>query len=400
MRRRTESLSPGRWARARRAALAVAVGLLATCLAPWAAVPVRAQLVEPPRYATARLAPPEAALEPLFAPPPLTGPQFAPAGPSLPAPDETLPSIDPGPADAAGLLDDVQLPCGGDGERSVWVIDTRALCGPGFAPRVERLEGGCWRTSSLEDFYATDDPATVTLVYVHGNRNDVEDAHEQGLIVYRGLVRGLPRCVRLRYVIWSWPSDLVYKRPRPDSQVKTYRASQEMQYLAEFAALMRPDVPLSLMGYSFGARVVCGGLHLLAGGEADGYTLNLGAPVERLPARVMVLAAAMDNHWLRPGDLYGLALTQMERLVITVNRGDPVLLLYPSLWEYRGPHALGFTGAVGMEAWGPEARKVCEWNVRPFVDCHHALLDYLDHDIMFDRMRCELILAWQGRAGR
>ena len=85
-------------------------------------------------------------------------------------------------------------------------------------------------------------------------------------------------------------------------------------------------VPVSLVGYSFGARIITGAAALLASGEATGQAApSAKPPAPRRPMRAVLVAAAEDYYWLAPDYSRGPGLGQMERVLITVNQADPVL---------------------------------------------------------------------------
>jgi hypothetical protein len=125
-------------------------------------------------------------------------------------------------------------------------------------------------------------------------------------------------------------------------------------YLAECLRSIERQVPVSLIGYSFGARIITGALHLLAGGEVAGRSLpkrlaqaEKGKPAE-MTRRAVLVAAALDADWLLPGRRNGLALSQVNRLLITRNPCDRVLRWYPLMYGCRGPEAMG---RVGPRCW-------------------------------------------------
>ena len=74
---------------------------------------------------------------------------------------------------------------------------------------------------------------------------------------------------RLRFVIWSWPSDKI-KGPLNDIRTKAWRTDTDGYYLGWFLQRMHPQSDIGLIGFSYGARIVSGALHVLAGGELDG----------------------------------------------------------------------------------------------------------------------------------
>ena len=227
----------------------------------------------------------------------------------------------------------------------LWLISTRS------APRSNPVGGedrmaywhldadGNWASADLEAFLATDDPAVPTCVYIHGNRTDRSWAVREGWGVSQAVKREAPDRP-LRFVIWSWPADQI-RGLRQDVQVKAYRSDVQAYYLAYLMGRMAPEVRVSLIGYSFGARTITGALHLLAGGEFAGRRLPEGnAPVERTPVRALLVAAAMSADWLSPGRANGLALGLADRVLVTRNRYDPVLKHYPRMYRRGGPQAL------------------------------------------------------------
>ena len=105
------------------------------------------------------------------------------------------------------------------------------------------------------------------------------------------------------------------------------------------------DVPVCLVGYSFGARTATGALELLAGGSIAGQTLPATVAARRT-FRVVLLAAASDADCLLPGHRDGHALSLVERMLATENCGDRALKWYSRLYGRRGPEALGYVGPL------------------------------------------------------
>ena len=118
-----------------------------------------------------------------------------------------------------------------------------------------------------------------TWVFVHGNQITAEMAIERGTRVYRSIrarrcKRGLCRNGPIRFVIYSWPTKRNTIR-LIDAAIKTKRTNAESFYFGDFLSAIAGNGPLNIVGYSFGARVTCGGLHLLHGGCLEGYYLSL-----------------------------------------------------------------------------------------------------------------------------
>lgn len=255
---------------------------------------------------------------------------------------------------------------------SVWMISTRCLgcpCGgkqaePDF--RLRRYDGNCgWQDADWSDWSAAEPPGTTTVVYVHGNRVEAGEAYGRGLAAYRALTRHAADSQPLRFVVWSWPSDkLRGPRPKRDARVKASRTPCESFYLAQFLTRLSPDTQLGLLGYSFGARIVSGALHLTEGGSLGCFQLPDSNPRPAHSVRVAMLAGAMNHDWWLPGHDHGQAWSAIDRLCLMYNTCDPVLRFYPRLERRSRAQALGYTGfcwpaSLGDEAWRLEQTDVC-----------------------------------------
>ncbi|NQT17055.1 MAG: hypothetical protein HQ582_30135 [Planctomycetes bacterium] len=233
-----------------------------------------------------------------------------------------------------------------------------------------------WDAADLESFLADDDPNVPTSVFIHGNRSSHQWAVRMGWGVYHHL-KGEAGERPFRFVIWSWPADQI-SGVRQDVQVKAARSDVQAYYLAHVLRQVNPDVPVSLTGYSFGARTITGALQLLAGGEFAGRSLPEGtAPVQRTPIRAVLVAAAMANYWLLPGKTNGLALSQAERILVTRNRNDPVLQWYDRMYGRGGPAALGYTGPASPSRLGADQEKVETLVLDRSVGSNHDWAGYL-----------------------
>jgi hypothetical protein len=266
---------------------------------------------------------------------------------------------------------------------AVWLISTRYspyCCNGGTAAdglHYWRLgSGDQWTGLDLKAFLAADDPAVPTVFFLHGNRADEADAVRDGWCLYQALL-GLAPVQTMRFVIWSWPAEQIaggLRGARYDAQVKAARSDGQACYLAQVLGRMNPKVSVSLVGYSFGARIVTGAAQLLAGGEVAGQAASPANPAApRTLMRAVLVAAAEDYYWLAPGYQHGLAPGQMDRVLLTINQADPVLRFYPRLYGRGGPGALGYVGAAS----GTDTTKVEPLNVTCSVGKTHDWDCYL-----------------------
>ena len=179
------------------------------------------------------------------------------------------------------------------------VVNTRQLCG---SCDPESLRSGLqletyaicddaglrrWQPSDLDSFLSFD-PTVRTVIFVHGNQITAGDAKNEGLAVYRRLMHYGGDGERVRFVIWSWPSARVGGLLR-DVRVKASRTGPAGCQLAWLLDQMPSETPVSLIGFSFGARIITGGLHMLAGGNLGGMSLAESGHPNRQPMNVVLI---------------------------------------------------------------------------------------------------------------
>jgi hypothetical protein len=261
---------------------------------------------------------------------------------------------------------------------SIWLVSTRAFpCGD---PRlhVNELsyhvldENNEWQPSSLAAFLATDDPAITTIFWAHGNRSTRQQAVSEGMGTYRRIARCSTCDTPMRFVIFSWPADRTGSQLE-DIRIKAQRTDPNGYYLAWLVDQVSSDVPVSLIGYSYGARIAAAALHLLGGGTINCWALTDRVHPNRPPLHVVLVAAAFDNHWLIPGHHYGNALSQVAHMTIIYNPCDRVLKRYRFVYCRRSKaQALGYTGFAGLGCLSPIDRaKICQINSSPYMGKSH-----------------------------
>ena len=266
----------------------------------------------------------------------------------------------------------------------VWLIRSPLVCC--CEPPLESVDGlkfwrlaGChqWRPADLAGLLATDNPRVPTIVVIHGNRTDMAEAICMTWDVYHHAASSAGDDRPLRIIAWSWPAEKIRGRMKEDFRVKAERSDLVGFHVAWLLRRINADVPVSLVGYSYGARVISAAMHLAGGGEVAGYALGGEHPPRRGPVRAVLVAAAMDNHWLLPEGCHGLAVGQVDRLTLTVNCADRVLKRYHRLYGRGGPDALGYTGAVGLGDLGPAAGRVEQIDVSGYVGKAHRWSVYI-----------------------
>jgi hypothetical protein len=231
---------------------------------------------------------------------------------------------------------------------------------------------GHWQPLAWHDLTAALAAPLPTVIYIHGNRVDHCYAKSHGLAMYRSLAARRNGDDPIRFIILSWPSSQIQGQLR-DYQVKAARTRQVAWQLAWTIDQMPAETPLAVIGYSYGARVATGALHLLAGGRLGPLELADRNFPQRPPVRAALVAAAVDANWIRPGGYHGRALEQVDQLLLVNNHLDPAMRFYHLAME-SGARPLGYGGVGGL---GPFADRVRAVDVTGAVGRHHAIEEYL-----------------------
>jgi len=319
-------------------------------------------------------------------------PSDAPAGPAKSLPSEKQAAPRPSSGCQAFRVRE---------QDQIWLVSTRHLgcpAGGKYEPALQvwRYEKGLWQPATLAEFYATDSADVVTPIYVHGNRIDSGLAASYGLSFYFELVGKLDSEPPARFVIWSWPSDQI-NGPLRDTHAKAARSDVDANYLGHFLAGMQPDVRVGILGYSLGARIASGAMHLLGGGSLFGESLT---PAPRPPVRVVMWSAAEHNHWYLPGQFHGQALAAADAWLNMFNCCDPVLARYRWLDKCDNPVAAGYAGIYGRNLLPPDINaRIEEVNVSNIVGRDHNWRPYLYSRYIQDRTRDYLLWHELGIGG-
>lgn len=285
---------------------------------------------------------------------------------------------------AHAAASDAAAPCGAHcrtcGQGQYWRISSinAPLCD--FDPsKLEYFLYNChggWVRSSYEAFLAADHPAVATSFFMHGYFPQrritiprmVESSTEGGWLAYRKLC---PPGRPFRLVLWSWRGEREQRsRLVPNMRKKMAWAELQGWYMAWVVDQMNPLVPVGLVADSLGASGVTSALHVLGGGSLAGRTLERVHP-DRLPLRAALVAGTMNNYWLLPGQRHGLALSQVERMIITVNPRDRMLKLYTLFEVGGGARAVGETGIPNGGRLGPYRDRVVYFYVTEYLGGKH-----------------------------
>ena len=232
-------------------------------------------------------------------------------------------------------------PSAGD---QIWIVMATA---DGFY--CQTLENNAWRVADVKEFYAGDSADRSTVIWAHGFKTDMTGAAESGCS-FRNTIdaaraaAGSSRAYRL--VIWKWSSERGAGRLRIDAQMKGRIADAEGRRLANFIGGMNASNNVSLVGFSFGARVVGSALQCLATSPST-YMTNRTGRVSLVLASSACDYGAFDWSYANGAAIPAYVLN-------IYNPADFALRYYPFVSD-TGSQAQGvypitgsaFTGAVG-----------------------------------------------------
>lgn len=274
----------------------------------------------------------------------------------------------------------------------LWLVSCR---GVSFCPNSDHLAElsylvhpptGGWTAASQEAF-REETAAMNTCVLALGNGYTAAETRSLGESVYHRLVDGLPPECGVRFVIWSWPSDHVDHRAIRDSRVKAGRTPYVAFILAQWLDVTPLPGQLSLLGTSFGAKLVMEALELRAGGQFGNLRLPPPHDAQRRAVHAALISAAFDDDWLLPGHRLGQAISQTEQLLLISNSADPVLKRYH--WIYgRHSHAVAL-GSGGLP-WEGHGGGLTQIDAATLIGRHHGCDPYFDSPPLMTAMRSHL----------
>lgn len=271
--------------------------------------------------------------------------------------------------DEIELVNTRSIGCGGNPEamRKGLKVERYAICDDAGYRQ--------WKGSDLKSFVSFD-PAVPTIIFIHGNQITPGEAKSEGLTVYKQIILQDVEAPRIRFVIFSWPSAKTRGLLR-DVREKAARTEPAGYHLAWLLDEMPAETPVSLVGFSFGARIITGGLHVLAGGTLGGsLKLKEHAHAHREPVNVVLIAAASHSYWLAEGQHHGKAMSEVNRVLFINNCDDRAMRYYDLLTPGRGgPQAMGLCGPTRISS--KDADKVFNRDVSRYVGSRHELMSYI-----------------------
>ena len=121
-----------------------------------------------------------------------------------------------------------------------------------------------WEKSIRQNLLDGDFRKLRNVVWVHGDHMGACEAFETGRQIYQELVRSVENPEPIRFIIWSWPSAKTLTLPVQDARLKAARIPAAAVRLAGLLETIPENSRVSLIGFSFGVRVISATLQLLA----------------------------------------------------------------------------------------------------------------------------------------
>ncbi|HVX63939.1 MAG TPA: alpha/beta hydrolase, partial [Pirellulales bacterium] len=275
----------------------------------------------------------------------------------------------------------------------LWMVSCRCVRTTPASPAANSLHywqyvgHGQWLRSDRERFVSSGSPSLGACVFVAGYGYDFAETRALGGQVYRALSSGVAAERGTRFVIWSWPSDQGDSGIVRDVRATAARTDGVAWGLANWLQETFPGQPVSLIGTSFGARIVGGALHLLGGGRLGPY-----GPLQHAstlpPAQVVFISPAIDDDWLLPGHRFDLALSQVKGMLLLNNSADPVMKRYHWLYGRRSEaEALGHSGLYCRGLGGETRAKIVQVDAAGVIGVKHGCQPYFQSASLLARMR-------------
>ncbi|MBT4867547.1 MAG: alpha/beta hydrolase [Planctomycetaceae bacterium] len=275
-----------------------------------------------------------------------------------------------------------------------WIISSRR-CAQSGIPRcnVTQLDyfrvtaAGRPTASNFAEYKRQLDPKAPMCMVVHGSYSSWQSLVDESAIANRWL-RTTAGNRPLRVAFYTWPSEAITTiLPAIDVAILGRRASFNGFYLSQLIQQTPDGSQISFFAHSHGSRVVASALHLLDGGQLQSYQLRVPGRGNR-SLRPIFVAAAIDHHWLNPGERFGRALNQIDNGLVFYNQNDLALTIYPlrRLFSHRPLGLVGFD-RKDRRLQNRRMSKLAEVDVTPLVETGHFWVHYFNQPRIAAAMR-------------
>lgn len=276
----------------------------------------------------------------------------------------------------------IQLQAGDE----IWITSSRQLstCGPVDLDRVEtcRWNGEGWisaETSELKAVHRTG--SATTVMFLHGNRTNLEWSAHRGLQVFQGVFGNRPDRPPVRFVIWSWPADPSHCRVK-EYRDNSFRSVWEANVLSGFIRELGTEHPIGLLGYSFGAQAV-----VLAAEQSCASSVETAdSPFD---LRIACIAPAYQKPWSRVGESFSGAADCATQALQIINSSDRALRAHYAINRIFGKSYACLTQVDEIAAKGCQSGI----DVGELVGSEHSIVRYASHPLVAEAIRATMFAA-------
>lgn len=273
-------------------------------------------------------------------------------------------------------------------ESDIWMIDSYSIPWTKASEKsFERiayfkLEKNRWVRSDAETFHSSQTPEIPVVIFSPGYTSTTSDTVGVGMSLYRICeLHEKP----FRMIFWNWPAKKEIICLRPDIRAKIPVATANGEYMSMFLRKLKPESKVSILGFSFGTRIVCDAVEFLGDDRPEGMRINL-----------VLAAAATDQQWLSARSRHKDVPRLTEKLLVLYNPNDRALHFYFGLYNGGHVEALGRFGPP-IQAIQEEFRDRIEAvNVFANVGVRHRTVYHLNSKPFRDRVDSYLLFGDSG----
>lgn len=276
----------------------------------------------------------------------------------------------------------------------VWLISSRRMNSrnlPADKLDVWKQVGNQWANSSTDAFRQPDPHGfqRPIVIMVHGNSWSMSKAIQRGFETYQDTIIPWRDRPPMRFVIWTWPSDKI-RGPIRNARIKAGTADEHSFHLARFVKELSAHPEVSMLGYSYGARVTLGALDLLGGGCVQGSRIsNSPIPIPRINLSLIAPAVRNDVLMTSRSEAY----RKINHLFVMYNSRDQYLKYYRFARFDGNMPALGFTGLAGKSQMPNSMFRIDQYDAVQQVGVQHDYLEYVRNKEIEKRLRRNLLFT-------
>jgi hypothetical protein len=188
-----------------------------------------------------------------------------------------------------------------------------------------------WEKSDAKKFFVTQNPNVPILIFSPGYTSTKSDTVEIGFKILSLCDSSKP----IRMIFWQWPAEKIACRLLPDIRSKIPVAEANGNYMSMLIKRLKPESKVSILGFSFGTRLLGDAVENVGDLKPTGVKINL-----------IYGGAASDKQWLANGNRNGNVPKIANKILVFYNPDDFRLKFYSYLYaNENNVEPLGSNGA-------------------------------------------------------